>query len=357
MDYAHQFELNTPAAASAVSFSPSNELAIGSDDGSVRIYQLPSTKVSKAIRRLGQDIASICWVQPRPVASASLWVASGPTAYLFDLANQKLVLQPIDAVHKIVLGKNDEDVINELSINESKKSLAFSTDAGAVGVVELSTLSITRMKTTHTNISSSAKFVPDRSSEVLSGGFDSAWIHFDYKQNTVLSRLDVAPPTSGISLSPPFILSTSISPNGLVAATTADGRLWIGSGGDKNAPSVDKKKRSRKWQGLREQDGLFMQVADGPVVSCDFAPNATALLTSTLLGRLARHDISYDDQQKLHVNTAWRAEVRNLVKVNGIALNDKYLAVGGITKDGKGLVEVWSLDEGVSAEQMSQLSL
>lgn len=68
-------------------------------------------------------------------------------------------------------------------------------------------------------------------------------------------------------MSPPFILSTSMSPSGLVAATTADGRLWIGSGGDKSAPIVDKKKRSRKWQGLKEFDGTFLQVADGPIVA------------------------------------------------------------------------------------------
>ena len=84
------------------------------------------------------------------------------------------------------------------------------------------------------------------------------------KSNTTIQA--AAPPTSGVSLSPPFILSTSLSPSGLVVATTADGRMWVGSGGDKSAPA-NKKKKSRKWQGLWEQDGLFVQVADGPVVS------------------------------------------------------------------------------------------
>lgn len=74
-------------------------------------------------------------------------------------------------------------------------------------------------------------------------------------------------PSSGVSLAPPFVLSTSISPSGVVAATTADGRVWIGSGGDKSTSSADKKKRSRKWQGLKESDGRFVQIADGPVVS------------------------------------------------------------------------------------------
>lgn len=135
-------------------------------------------------------------------------------------------------------------------------------------------------------ICSSVKFVPDRPAELVSGGYDSAILHFDYKQNALLSRQDIgtpppcaghaahlidilaiAPPTSGISLSPPFVLSLSLSVTGLLAATTADGRLWIGGGGDKAAPFNNKKKRVRKWEGLREGDGVFVQVADGPVVA------------------------------------------------------------------------------------------
>ena len=75
-------------------------------------------------------------------------------------------------------------------------------------MVDLSNKKITRMKTTHSNVGrsyckidvmlirflqicSSVKFVPDRSSEIISGGYDSALIHFDYKQNVVLSRFDI----------------------------------------------------------------------------------------------------------------------------------------------------------------------
>lgn len=123
-------------------------------------------------------------------------------------------------------------------------------------------------------------------------------------------------------------------------------------------PSQDKKKRSRKWQGLKEQDGTFVQVADGPVVSSAFTSDGASLLTSTLLGKLAQHDLSYDDKQALQINTSWTAEVRSLAKVNGIALSGMHLVVGGILKDGRGSLEVWSLAEGgVLIEQMSQLSL
>lgn len=76
------------------------------------------------------------------------------------------------------------------------------------------------------------------------------------------------PPESGISLSPPFVMSISVSSTGIVAAGTADGRIWIGTGGEKMPAggSGGKKKRSRKWDGLKENDGLLVKVAEGPVV-------------------------------------------------------------------------------------------
>lgn len=61
----------------------------------------------------------------------------------------------------------------------------------------------------------------------------------------------------------------SISIAGLLAASTADGRVWLGGGGEKrpHAWQGAKKKRARKWEGLKEEEGVWLQVADGPVVS------------------------------------------------------------------------------------------
>jgi len=72
------------------------------------------------------------------------------------------------------------------------------------------------------------------------------------------------PPSGGVSLSPPFIHSIALSEHGVMAASTADGRVWVGRGGDK---SVVAKKRSRKWEGLKEGEGDWVTVAEGPVVS------------------------------------------------------------------------------------------
>lgn len=74
-----------------------------------------------------------------------------------------------------------------------------------------------------------------------------------------------------MSLSPPFILSTAVSSTGIVAAGTADGRIWIGTGGEKRPAAATgtsgKKKRSRKWEGLKKDEGLLLKVAEGPIVA------------------------------------------------------------------------------------------
>ena len=87
----------------------------------------------------------------------------------------------------------------------------------------------------------------------------------------VLLLIAAPPPSGGVSLSPPFVLSLSVNSTGLVAVGTADGRVWLGGGGEKR--QNNKKKRSRKWEGLKEDEGIWLQVADGPVVSTcvDFA--------------------------------------------------------------------------------------
>ena len=61
-------------------------------------------------------------------------------------------------------------------------------------------------------------------------------------------------------------MSTAVSSAGVVAAGTADGRIWVGTGGEKRSGSSGKKKKSRKWEGLKEDEGLLVKVAEGPVV-------------------------------------------------------------------------------------------
>jgi len=225
--------------------------------------------------------------------------------------------------------------------------MAFATDAGTVGIVDTATQNVSRMKTRHTSICGTVKFIPDRPSEIVSGGYDSALLHFDSNQGSILSRFDVvaAPPSSGVSLSPPFILSMSIAPTGLFALGTADGRVWLGAGGEKRTNSAGaKKKRSRKWEGLKIDDGIWLQVAEGPVVAVSFYSSAH-LFTCSLLGTITQYDLCRDDEGKLTAEKSWIAESLAIAKVNAMVLSERWLAVGGLLKDAKGAIELWDMQE------------
>jgi len=120
-----------------------------------------------------------------------------------------------------------------------------------------------------------------------------------------------------------------------VAASIADGRVWVGRGGDKSITS--KKKRHRKWEGLKEDEGSWVRVAEGPVVSVDFVGSEN-LVTCTLLGSLSRYEVGVESTL---ATMNWSRNVERLEKVNCMRSNGKYVAVGGFLNDGKGLVEVY----------------
>ena len=65
----------------------------------------------------------------------------------------------------------------------------------------------------------------------------------------------------------------AVSPEGVIAAGTADGRLWLGFGGEKPArtsakPKTQMKKKRKYWEGLKSitVDEISVSIASGPVV-------------------------------------------------------------------------------------------
>ncbi|KAI0819538.1 WD40-repeat-containing domain protein [Trametes gibbosa] len=337
MSYVLESTIQVPSAVSALSLGPNDTLCAGTVDGAVRWYNLPSGKVSRAVKTLGGEISSIVWSSSKNDAG-SVWVASGRNP-------QKLLMTIEDATNTIEVGIDEEDLLNELNLSENGKYLAFSSDSGSVGTMEISSKNILRMKSSHTTVCGCVKFIPERPNELLSGGYDCALLHFDVTQGTILSRRDIAapPPSQGVSLSPPFVMSMSISSTRLLAASTADGRMWIGGGGEKRTttPSqTSKKKRSRKWEGLKQDQGVWVQVADGPVVSIAFR-DSEHIVACTLLGTVVTHRVFRDAEGTLQAAKAWSGATAAEVKVSAMAVNDSLMVIGGVKKDGKGLVEVW----------------
>jgi len=230
-------------------------------------------------------------------------------------------------------------------LNVNKSHLAFTMDSGVVGVMDLSDKIITKMEIKHDSVCGSVKFVPDRPRELISGGYDTALLHFDYVQGKVLSRRQMDPyaEDGGVSLSPPFILSMAMSNTGVLAAGTADGRLFVGFGGEKSSVKGSKKK-AKKWEGLGEEETLLLKVAEGPIVAMAFS-DSRKLITSTLLGVITQYHLIYDQAEaSVVIQQLWQKESPRLTKVNALIADDKRIIVGGFSNQGRGVIEIWKQD-------------
>ncbi|KAJ7172310.1 WD40-repeat-containing domain protein [Mycena filopes] len=333
--------LHTPSPISAVAFGHSGHLFAGSDDGSLRVYDLSSLKVCRALKGLGSEVSSIACFKRPGSELRDVWLACGNKAYSFQMDSEKLVQGTADATAVIELC-TDEDVLNELTLNPGKTHLAFGTDSGDVGVVDLSSKTVTRMKTSHSSICGIVRFIPDRPREIVSGGFDSCVLHFDFIQGTVLSRREISqfPIAEGMSLSPPFIMSAAIATTGVMAAGTADGRLWLGFGGEKNKETKStKKKRTRKWDGLDPDEEHLEKAAEGPLVAMAFSDPLT-LTVSTLLGSITQYRIIRQENRELQLVKIWEGQ-SGVSKVNALILDERRLVVAGLDENAKGVIEIW----------------
>ncbi|KAJ7741586.1 WD40-repeat-containing domain protein [Mycena maculata] len=335
--------LNTPSPISSIAFAHSGHLFAGSDDGSLRVYDLSSFKVCRAISGLPTEVSSItCFKRPGSDLR-DVWLACGHQAYSFKMDSPKLVQTAADATATIELC-DKEDVLNELALSPGKTHLAFSTDSGSVGVVDLSTTTISRMKTSHSSICGIVRFIPDRPREIVSGGYDSCLLHFDFMQGTVLSRRDIPPfpITDGMSLSPPFIMSAAMGATGVMAAGTADGRLWLGCGGEKGSQTkATKKKRSRKWDGFNLENEVLERVAEGPIVAMAFSDPSTLTL-STLLGNVMQYRLIRQETTAQLVKI-WEGNTGNISKVNTLIIDERRVVIAGLSENAKGVVEIWDL--------------
>ncbi|KAJ6502386.1 WD40-repeat-containing domain protein [Mycena sanguinolenta] len=347
-NYSLTHVLHTPSPISAITFGNSGHLVAGSDDGSLRVYDLSSFKVCKAIRGLPSEVSSICCFKRPGAHLRDVWLACGRQAYSFQMDSEKMILTAADANAAIELCNDEEDVLNELALNSAKSHLAFSTDSGAVGVVDLSTKMITRMKTGHSSVRLTTiicKFIPDRPREIVSGGYDSCLLHFDFHQGSVLSRRDIPPVASfpaagGMALSPPFIMSAAITTTGVMATGTADGRLWLGFGGEKGGLKQSKK-RTRKWEGLNPEEEHLEKIAEGPIVAMAFSDPST-LTVSTLLGSIKQYRIvSAQENKELQLVKIWEGQA-GVSKVNALIIDDGRFVVAGLTDNAKGIIEIWS---------------
>ncbi|TFK30269.1 WD40 repeat-like protein [Coprinopsis marcescibilis] len=344
-DFAFHFEVaktySTPATVSSLAFGHSFHLYAGSGDGSLRVYDLSTHKVIKAIRSLGDEVSSILCMKRSGSELRDAWIAHGTKISKFQLDTPKMILSPEDALQTIQIGETEDDVVNELALHYNKTHLGLGTDAGNIVLVDLATDEVTKTKTKHTSICGGVQFIADRGRDIVSAGYDHKFMHHDFVSGELISEMTlVATPTesnTSATLSPPFIMSFGVSSTGVIVGGSACGRLWIGIGGEKR-PS---RKKTKRWEGLRESESAGIIAAQGPIVSVYFS-EARTFTTSTLLGLITQWEIVYqEEERRILLKMLWQGETKNLEKVNKLIADQNRIIVGGLTKDGKGLIEVW----------------
>jgi hypothetical protein len=158
----------------------------------------------------------------------------------------------------------------------------------------------------------------------------------------------------GMSFTPPFVISTAVSSTGVLASGLADGRLYVGFGGERQLM-----KRGKKWNGLEPSAEWIDKVAEGPIVamyvfifilssSCahkhyrQFSDPDTLVL-STMLGTVMGFQIHRGKTvAETGVTKTWELRASTLEKVNALLVEHKKLVLGGLAKDGKGVIEIYS---------------
>jgi len=106
-------------------------------------------------------------------------------------------------------------------------------------------------------------------------------------------------------------------------------------------PGPSKKKRTKKWEGLRDEDELAIKIAEGPIVAMAF-DDSGILTISTLLGVITRYNPIYDPMEgSIELDKLWQKETESIRKVNALVVDEKRVVVGGLTAVGKGIFEIW----------------
>ena len=234
-----------------VTTSSSHLLASGSDDQSVRIWDLRTERASKSIVTCFQS--SVESVRFHPQEHHRLFATCGNVLYEFDLrVDGVLIKTPVVKNDEIVTTDNE---INSLLLSPSGDRLAVADDNGIVTILHTNHINATqpqRLQKGHSNIINTIAFHPMDTSGFYSGGFDCQLCSWDVENDkgkghhmpplAIVNIGQLGKPIGSSmtkeTINPPFVQCLSYLKNGTgVAVVLGDGSLKI----------VDAKHPSTLW--------------------------------------------------------------------------------------------------------------
>jgi hypothetical protein len=71
----------------------------------------------------------------------------------------------------------------------------------------------------------------------------------------------------------------------------------------------------------------------------------TDLVACTLLGKMTRYHLYREAGCDPKPEQIWSADAESVAKVNALIVSDSWIAIGGIGKEGRGVIEIWSENE------------
>ncbi|KAF4319320.1 hypothetical protein BBO99_00006509 [Phytophthora kernoviae] len=212
-----------------------NVLVSGSDDGTCRLWDVRSTRVTKCLnikKALGTGDENESAVNSLAFGKASagaenayIYVAAGNKVLTFDVRQAALVVNCAD---KEVFQDN-QDEINVLSRHPGKqgKFLSAPDDAGDICIYDLESHRLFKtLRAQHSNICSGAPFRPNAPWDLVSGGMDGLLLFWDFSRGRVKFSIDLNTGVNGLGetvgegadvqqmFNPPLVHSLAFAPNG-----------------------------------------------------------------------------------------------------------------------------------------------
>ena len=182
-------------AATCIDVSPANDVATGSEDCTVRLWDTRAGRSSRSI--LGCFDECIDSVKYNKTSAHVLYVTCGHTLLTFDMRMEReetVLIKSPSARNGDITSLDD---INCLAASTDGQRLAIGSDGGDIFVLDCNTKSRYHLKKRlargHTSLVTSVAFHPnDKSKEVVSGGLDCTVCCWNYSTGRLLYSVNMA---------------------------------------------------------------------------------------------------------------------------------------------------------------------
>jgi len=194
-----------------ISGAEAGELAVWSVDG-----------VCRHQWRIDGADGDVTSVACSSICSDMFYVACGVRIYSYDLRNLSSCVTSYEF---------NEDEVNEITLNEKENFLAAAEDSNNIKIISLTDSKVFKTLRKHTNICSAVRFRPHRPWELLSGGYDSKLIQWDFGKSRAYCIMDmqevgcVSDEVDSYLVNPPFVHSIAVSSTGNTVAVGTENAL------------------------------------------------------------------------------------------------------------------------------------